>query len=205
MCFHGEQDIRRDGGFTQSISFYHILVLLFGSCSLYGLPFYFRLLFKRCNFWKPYSFFMLIIHGLHYFYACSGINVYCQHYSVRLIIFSLFWYISVRVDKIMKKQLKVRVYFYCLPLIILSFFSIFIGYLTRVSFYWIGVLLFGVSSILNLLFLCCWSWICSSFLLKWFLFLFSCIGWTGNVYLSFIIFCIQFLSSIACSLFGFMR
>ena len=53
-------------------------------------------------------------------------------------------------------------YFFVLPLMILSFFSIFIGYLSRVSFYWFQVLLFLVSSILNLLLLCYRSRIYSS-------------------------------------------
>lgn len=113
-----------------------------------------QVLFLKIQFLKIYLFRNLPCAWLALFLYCIWHLCLLQHYSVRLIIYGIFWRCSVDVNKIMKLHMNHLEYILWLPLIVLSFFSIFIGYLTKVYFYWNRVLLFLVSAILNLLFKC---------------------------------------------------
>ena len=137
MRFHGEQDIRRNGCIKKYFSSYVMQQFLFSSCSLCGISFYLRFLFLKMLFLKILLFVNLPGSWLALFLCCFWLLCLLQHYSVRLIVFSFFWCSSVVVNKLMNMHMKTLIFSFCIPLVTLSFFSIFIGYLSKVFIYWL--------------------------------------------------------------------
>lgn len=146
MCFHGEQDIRRNGRirklfpFILYLYFYLLLYLYMGfpftSAFILKDSIFENLIVSKSTLCLACIIFMLFLASMFTAGLFSQIN--------------LIWYFLVQkelVKLIMKLLMKVLIYVLPLPMIVLCFFSIFIGYLTKVYFYWFQVLVSGLSSI----------------------------------------------------------
>ena len=105
-------------------------------------------------FLKTYLFLTLAFSWFALLLCCSGLQCVLQLYSVRLFIPGFFWYSSALVNVPMNYAHENSSFWFTLPLTVLSFFSIFIGYLTKDLLLVLGSS-FLISSILNLLFSCC--------------------------------------------------
>jgi len=143
--FHGEQDIRYMGGLRNIFPLAYTTIFI-ASLSLIGFPF-------TSGFYSKDSIFENLIVStlpgawLAYFYAVSA-SMFTAAYSVRLIY--LVFYGNPRARKQdLESAHESSALNYMVPLIILCYFSIFIGYLTKDIFIGLGSTFFG-SSILNL-------------------------------------------------------
>jgi NADH-ubiquinone oxidoreductase chain 5 len=188
--FYGEQDIRRMGGLRKAFPLSYTSFII-GSCSLIGFP------FTSGYYSKDAIFENLIVSHVNYswlayFYACSA-SMFTAAYSVRLIYLVFFGTSRARRQNY-EKATEGSSLFLLLPLIILSFFSIFIGYLTRDLFIGLGSTFWG-SSILNLHSYAVEAEFVHPFI-KMIPFLFSCFGGFATFFF-FHYFRIQFLRSIA--------
>jgi len=143
--FHGEQDIRRMGALRNIFPLCYTTIFI-SSCSLMGFP------FTSGFYSKDAIFENLIVSNLPcawlaYFYAASA-SMFTAAYSVRLIYLVFFGTARAR-----KQDYELAHEgsspFFLIPLIVLSFFSIFLGYLTRDIFIGLGSTFFG-SAIVNL-------------------------------------------------------
>jgi len=143
--FHGEQDIRRMGALRNVFPLAYTSIFI-ASCSLIGFPF-------TSGFYSKDSIFENLIVSnipcswLAYFYAVSA-SMFTAAYSVRLVYLVFFGEARGRKQDYETAHESSGICF-TLPLIVLSYFSIFLGYLTKDFFIGLGSTFFG-SSILNL-------------------------------------------------------
>jgi len=143
--FDGEQDIRRMGALRNLFPLCFTTIFI-GSCSLIGFP------FTSGFYSKDAIFENLVVSNLPgawlaYFYSGSA-SMFTAAYSVRLMYLVFFGAPRGRKQTYEHAHENTSLFF-LIPLVSLSFFSIFIGYLSRDLFIGLGSNFFG-SSILNL-------------------------------------------------------
>jgi NADH-ubiquinone oxidoreductase chain 5 len=149
VIIHGlnhEQDIRRMGNLRNIFPLCYTTFVI-GSLSLAGFPF-------MSGFYSKDAIFenLFIAHlpfsWLAYFYGVLG-SGFTAAYSVRLIYLVFFSTTRTPRHALIKAQENASIIYFSIPLIVLSIFAIFIGYISKDLFIGLGSSFFG-SSILNL-------------------------------------------------------
>ncbi len=149
VIIHGlnhEQDIRRMGNLRNVFPLCYTAFII-GSLSLAGFPFMSGFYSKDAIFENLFIA-NLPFSWLAYFYGVIG-SGFTAAYSIRLIYLVFFSTTRTPRHFLIKAQENTSIIYFTVPLIVLSIFAIFIGYITKDLFIGLGSSFFG-SSILNL-------------------------------------------------------
>lgn len=131
-----EQDMRKLGGLIKSLPLTYSLMLI-GSLSLMGFPFLTGYYSKDALL--ELSFAEYSLHGLFGYWLGTIAALFTAYYSLRLIYFTFITNTNASLSTFNKSHESHM----SLPLIILGFASIFIGYIFRDAFLGLGTTFFG--------------------------------------------------------------
>jgi proton-translocating NADH-quinone oxidoreductase chain L len=138
--FSNEQDIRRMGAFYYILPFTYTMFLI-GTLALIGFPFLSG--FYSKDVILEFSFVKYTVSSLFSYWLGSISTIFTSFYSFRLLYFVFFG--TYRGSKKARSLIKEIPYIMCIPLIFLSFGSIFLGYLLSDIFIGLGSCFFSDS------------------------------------------------------------
>jgi len=141
-----EQDFRRMGGLIRLLPFTYVVVMI-GSMSLMGMPFLTG--FYSKDFLLEFSYVKFSIDGIFFYFLGIFAAFFSAYYSIRLI----YWVFITKSNfyKVNLEFIHEPKFFMKMPLFVLSFCSIFIGYLFSESMNGIGNIVFNTSIYINII------------------------------------------------------
>jgi len=143
-AMNNEQDLRKMGGLINLLPFTYTMILI-GSLALMGFPFLSGFYSKDVILETAYASYS--ISGHFAFWLGSLSALFTSFYSIRLIF--LTFLNEVNSAKIIIKNVHDAPFLMAFPMALLSFFSIFIGYLSKDIFVGLGTPFWGNSLSIN--------------------------------------------------------